>query len=313
MKKLIAFSTAIIIHVAILFGGNALYKPPEIFLQQGQSSIEMNLVPSIASMVASKDSEKQEKVLEPQEIVKEPELPNDDLEPEKIVEEEVPSKIDKVEDENDIEQEKTNNVENTIITSESILKKTDKIDKQEPPNIKKTPTSKPIVKKLASVNQEISVKIDTPKQVSQKKIEKEIKPNTFKDKHLEDVIDPIESVLPLEKASESDSDATQSKEVVGDILTKGITAPTMKGVSKPRYPSSCRKKGHEGVCILEATIDAKGRCTNIVVFQSAGCEKLDKSAIKSLKKAKFSAARSMGINIKSTKKVAFRFKIEDID
>ncbi len=107
--------------------------------------------------------------------------------------------------------------------------------------------------------------------------------------------------------------ATQdSKEIIADVKAKGVTKGAMvKNVFKPSYPSSCKRQGHEGITVLEVTILSKGKCGNIKMIRSAGCESLDKAARKALKKAIFIPARRLGVPFTTTKKIAFNFKLED--
>lgn len=147
----------------------------------------------------------------------------------------------------------------------------------------------------------------------QKKIDTER--NIIKEQTLKKLAEEGESEiqnLSLEQ-SDTESETIPSTERLADLLDKGITAPSISGIKKPKYPFSCRKKGHEGVTVLQATIDKNGRCTAIQIISTAGCPKLDESALKVLKNAKFSPGKSFGVNITSTKKMAFKFKIKDID
>ena len=107
--------------------------------------------------------------------------------------------------------------------------------------------------------------------------------------------------------------ATQnSKEIIADVKVKGVTMGAMvKNVFKPSYPSSCKRLGHEGATVLKVTILSKGKCGSIEIIKSAGCESLDKAAIKALKKAKYIPAKRLGIPFTTTKKLAFNFKLED--
>ena len=107
--------------------------------------------------------------------------------------------------------------------------------------------------------------------------------------------------------------ATQnSKEIIADVKVKGVTMGAMvKNVFKPSYPSSCKRLGHEGTIVLKVTILSKGKCDSIEIIKSAGCESLDKAAIKALKKAKYIPAKRLGIPFTTTKKLAFNFKLED--
>jgi TonB family protein len=107
--------------------------------------------------------------------------------------------------------------------------------------------------------------------------------------------------------------ATQnSKEIIADVKVKGVTMGAMvKNVFKPFYPSSCKRLGHEGATVLKVTILSKGKCGSIEIIKSAGCESLDKAAIKALKKAKYIPAKRLGVPFTTTKKLAFNFKLED--
>ena len=103
-----------------------------------------------------------------------------------------------------------------------------------------------------------------------------------------------------------------SKEIIADVKAKGVTTGAMvKNVFKPSYPSSCKRQGHEGTTVLEVTILSKGKRGNIDIIKSAGCESLDKAAIKALKNAKYIPAKRLGVSFTTTKKIAFNFKLED--
>ena len=103
-----------------------------------------------------------------------------------------------------------------------------------------------------------------------------------------------------------------SKEIIADVKTKGVTTGAMvKNVFKPSYPSSCKRQGHEGITVLEVTVLSKGKRGNINIIRSAGCDSLDKAAIKALKKAKYIPAKRLGVPFTTTKKIAFNFRLED--
>ena len=114
------------------------------------------------------------------------------------------------------------------------------------------------------------------------------------------------------QVQKEDTTAIDSKEVIADIKEKGVaTGASIKNVIKPRYPSSCKQRVHEGITVLEVTILSSGKCDNINIIRSAGCESLDKAAIKALKKSDFTPAMRLGIPVTTTKKIAFNFKLED--
>ncbi|MBT3354212.1 MAG: TonB family protein [Candidatus Scalindua sp.] len=114
------------------------------------------------------------------------------------------------------------------------------------------------------------------------------------------------------QVQERKASVIDSKEIIADVKVKGVTKGAMvKNVFKPSYPSSCKRQGHEGTTVLEVTILSKGKCGSIEIIKSAGCESLDKAAIKALKKAKYIPAKRLGVSFTTTKKLAFSFKLED--
>ncbi len=114
------------------------------------------------------------------------------------------------------------------------------------------------------------------------------------------------------QVQKGDTTAMESKEIIADIKEKGVTTgASLKNVIKPRYPSSCKQRVHEGTTVLEVTILSSGKCNNINIIRSAGCGSLDKAAIKALKKSNFTPAMRLGLPITTTKKIAFSFKLED--
>jgi len=107
-----------------------------------------------------------------------------------------------------------------------------------------------------------------------------------------------------------DTTAIDSKEIIADIKEKGvITGAVIKDVLKPFYPSSCKRRGHEGTTVLEVTILSNGTCGNVDIINTAGCESLDKAALQALKKADFIPAMRLGVPFTATKKIAFNFKL----
>ena len=237
---IIAGSIALSLHAAVVMMMPEVTSEPKVIFRKGESSLKMNLVPSVASTASIKSINTQkniqkveEKKIDNPQPVKKPQI----IEKEQIkVEEEIVQKIiQKVEQKN---QE---------ITYSAEYFKTQKEIKTKPPQIQKNNT------------------------------------------------------------------ATQdSKEIIADVKVKGVTTgAVVTNVFKPSYPSRCKRQGHEGTTVLEVTILSKGKCGNIEIIKSAGCESLDKAAIKALKRAKYIPAKRLGIPFTTTKKIAFNFKLED--
>ena len=231
---IIAGSIALSLHAAVVMMMPEVTSEPKVIFRKGESSLKMNLVPSVASTASIKSINTQKNVQKVEE--KKNDNPQPVKKPQIIEKEQV-----KVE-----EEVKKENEENEITYGAEYFK--------------------------------------TQKEINTKQPQKQ-KNNT----------------------------ATQnSKEIIADVKVKGVTMGAMvKNVFKPSYPSSCKRLGHEGATVLKVTILSKGKCGSIEIIKSAGCESLDKAAIKALKKAKYIPAKRLGIPFTTTKKLAFNFKLED--
>jgi protein TonB len=62
----------------------------------------------------------------------------------------------------------------------------------------------------------------------------------------------------------------------------------------PAYPSVSRRRGEEGTVILELLVLADGRVTEISIKQSSGYPRLDRSAIKAVKRWRYTPAKQAG-------------------
>lgn len=111
---------------------------------------------------------------------------------------------------------------------------------------------------------------------------------------------------------QTDISTINSKEIIADVKEKGVVmGAVIKDVFKPFYPSSCKRRGHEGTTVLEVTILSNGTCGNVNIINTAGCKSLDNAALQALKKADFIPAMRLGAPFTTTKKIAFNFKLED--
>ena len=207
---IIAGSIALSLHAAVVMMMPEVTSEPKVIFRKGESSLKMNLVPSVASTASIKSINTQKNVQKGEE--KKNDNPQPVKKPQIIEKEQV-----KVE-----EEVKKENEEKEITYGAEYFK--------------------------------------TQKEINTKQPQKQ-KSNT----------------------------ATQnSKEIIADVKVKGVTMGAMvKNVFKPSYPSSCKRLGHEGATVLKVTILSKGKCGSIEIIKSAGCESLDKAAIKALKKAKY--------------------------
>ncbi len=98
----------------------------------------------------------------------------------------------------------------------------------------------------------------------------------------------------------------------GDIREQGVkVAASAVGLSKPDYPRFSRIHGEEGTVVLSIKVLADGRTGKIEIVTSSGFRRLDEAALKAVARARFIAARIGGRSVESTKRIAFRFDLDD--
>ena len=238
---IIAGLIALSLHAALIMMSPDVTSEPEVIFRKGESSLKMNLVPSVASTASIKSINETQKNIQKVE--------------EKKIDNPEPAKKPKIVKKGQVKGE------------EKVIQK--------------------VIEKIEQEHQEITYSAEyfkTSKEVNSKRPQ-------------------------IQKNNTATQD---SKEIIADVKVKGVTMGAMvKNVFKPSYPSSCKRLGHEGATVLKVTILSKGKCGSIEIIKSAGCESLDKAAIKALKKAKYIPAKRLGVPFTTTKKLAFNFKLED--
>ena len=229
---IIAGSIALSLHAAVVMMMPEVTSEPKVIFRKGESSLKMNLVPSVASTASIKSINTQKNVQK-------------------------------------VEEKKIDNPQ---------------------------PVKKPQIIEKGQIKVE-------------EKIVQETKEITYSAEYFK----TQNEIKTKQPQIQKNNTATQnSKEIIADVKVKGVTMGAMvKNVFKPSYPSSCKRLGHEGATVLKVTILSKGKCGSIEIIKSAGCESLDKAAIKALKKAKYIPAKRLGVPFTTTKKLAFNFKLED--
>lgn len=262
---IIAGSIALSLHAAFIMLSPDITSEPEVIFRKGESSLKMNLVPSIASTASTKSTdERKEDAKKVEEKAVEKQKPVQKREKQKVA------------------------ARPTTVINESILKVQEK----------KIDTIKPVKKQEHPVTKQVKV---------EEQITQQVKQISYSTEYFKPHSKAIDKQIQQKKVSNSNSN-----EIMADVKAKGVTRGAMvKNVFKPSYPSRCKRQGHEGTTVLEVTILSKGKCGEIKIIKSAGCDLLDKAAIKALKKAKYIPAERLGAPFTTTKKIAFNFKLED--
>ncbi|MCG3175202.1 MAG: hypothetical protein MOGMAGMI_00124 [Candidatus Omnitrophica bacterium] len=78
----------------------------------------------------------------------------------------------------------------------------------------------------------------------------------------------------------------------------------------PAYPEASRRAGEQGLVILSADIDAKGRAQSVRIKSTSGYERLDQSALRAVKNWKFRPATLGGLPVSSQADIPVRFTLD---
>lgn len=89
------------------------------------------------------------------------------------------------------------------------------------------------------------------------------------------------------------------------------TPPVIASMPEPEYPEFSRRRGEEGVVMLEVAVDEQGRGLQVDVLRSSGHRRLDRAAVSALSRARFFPAKEGGRAVPSVKKIAVRFSLEE--
>jgi protein TonB len=77
----------------------------------------------------------------------------------------------------------------------------------------------------------------------------------------------------------------------------------------PRYPTLSRRRGEQGLVVLEVEVLADGRVGHVRVVQSPGYRRLEQAAIDAVRQAAFQPARARNRPVASVVRIPFRFVI----
>jgi periplasmic protein TonB len=157
-----------------------------------------------------------------------------------------------------------------------------------------TPSSQPIEAILDRLIRELGQALAT--QASGERTEHQ-KPSVQEDgvrNSVEEAVKP-----PTEDPVRSDSSPAQ---------TAGIeTGAEMLEMPAPNYPSLSRRRGEEGLVMLQVEVLADGSVGHIAVLRDAGYERLTNAAISAARKGRFKPATRNGRPVRDKVRIPFRF------
>lgn len=132
--------------------------------------------------------------------------------------------------------------------------------------------------------------------------------------------DALKDVKPLPFAAEKKGDFKQETFIKSyddgngeirpapSIIKEAI--PLYKENPAPVYPLKAKKRGYEGVVVLDVLVTKEGIAGKIGVFQSSRYSILDEAAVLSVKKWRFVPGERGGQKVDMQVKIPVRFKLE---
>ena len=112
------------------------------------------------------------------------------------------------------------------------------------------------------------------------------------------------NAVPAEQASPSEGTAS-----AGGGVTRG--AAPAAGNAPPDYPMSARRRGQEGLVLLDVVLTPGGRPERIDLAKSSGWRSLDRAALEAVERWRFEPAMENGLPVASLLRLPVRFRLED--
>lgn len=113
------------------------------------------------------------------------------------------------------------------------------------------------------------------------------------------------------KANVTVSDKKESTAASATTIIKANSLPYLYENSKPVYPAAARKRGIQGVVLLNVEVTAKGWVNKINILQSSGFRILDVAAMNSVARWRFAPGSRDGVNIMTTVTIPVRFSLQE--
>jgi protein TonB len=86
--------------------------------------------------------------------------------------------------------------------------------------------------------------------------------------------------------------------------------PKPEKTIRPQYPRSARLRGEQGDVVMEMHIDENGTVDLVEVASSSGFPELDEAAVRAVRSARFTPAKSDGKSVASTARVTLTFRLK---
>ena len=119
---------------------------------------------------------------------------------------------------------------------------------------------------------------------------------------------------PTVNETEEQAELPEEKEVKpssANTFVQADSRPFALDNPKPVYPSSARRRGMQGMVLLQVNVSDEGAVTGIHIMRSSGFRVLDVAALNSVKRWRFMPARQGDSNVASSVQVPIRFVLNN--
>ena len=87
--------------------------------------------------------------------------------------------------------------------------------------------------------------------------------------------------------------------------------PRPKKTIRPHYPDGARRRGEQGDVVLEIRVEEDGSVGDVKVVTPSGFGELDDAAVRAVRAARFTPARSGDAAVASTARLTLTFRLKD--
>ena len=123
--------------------------------------------------------------------------------------------------------------------------------------------------------------------------------------------DAVEIPKPVEKPTLPEFRAPHPAPVTPAPVQARVDAPPRpKRAIRPDYPKGSRQRGEQGDVVVEMMVNPQGEVDEATVVSSSGFVELDEAALRAVRFAKFTPARSGGETVASIARITLAFKLK---
>ena len=111
-------------------------------------------------------------------------------------------------------------------------------------------------------------------------------------------------------AAEPPSEPPPPVPAVAPRQAKVDAPPKPRKAIRPDYPKGARQRGEQGDVVVEIRVNAEGAVDGVVVVSSCGFPELDDAAVRAVRAARFTPAKSGRDSVASTARLTLTFRLK---